>query len=525
MRVAVIGAGLAGLAAGVELKELGHHVELFERSRLLGGRATSFEIDGIEVDNGQHVFLFCCKQFLDFAERVGFADELYLQKTFEAIVLSRDGKRGRLAASPLPSPLHLMPSLMSYAYLTFNGKLRIARAILEAMTKKASDSSAAFQSFAQWLQVVDQSPETYRAFWNPFFIPALNAPFDRVGADDALFTLRTAFLSDAASARFGYAKVPLAHLAAKAAEKLDAVHLQEAVTAVDANVGGADAPHGGGADAPNGGGADAPHGGGAGAPHGGGAGAPPSVGNAGPRSTVILSVGASKSSAEQNDSRPEVEGQAQRRLAFDAVVIATSPKTVAKLLGDPGKYGVTNLDDYTPYPILDVHLWHDGGSVGFEFAAALESPLQWIFEKGPGYLSCSFSAAGEYMSMPTADLEAFAWREVQAFVPALRNAELVRSAVTRNPEATWLPTLGMRRTSQRTKHPAVTIAGSWTATGWPDTMESAVRSGRLAARVLGTAHDVAYQAELEEAYRTLSVDRRQSNMPRDPSQERRHPRE
>lgn len=468
MRVAVIGAGLAGLAAGLELKELGHHVELFERSRLLGGRATSFEIDGIEVDNGQHVFLFCCTEFLRFVERVGFENELYIQKKFDALVLSRGGKQGRLSAAPLPAPFHLLPSFMTYSHLTFNGRLRIARAILEAMIKKPADSSAAFQSFQQWLQVVDQSPETYRAFWDPFFVPALNAPFDQVGADDALFTLRTAFLSDAGSARFGYAKLPLAHLAARAAEKLDAVHLQAGVTAIDVGPSGA---------------------------------------------TLSLSP---------RQSSEEAPGDA---VTFDAVVVATPPKTTAKLLGEPAKYGVEHLDVYVPYPILDVHLWHDDGSMGYDFAAALESPLQWIFEKAPGYLSCSFSAAGDSMSMPTSDLEALAWREVQAFVPALRNAKLIRSAVTRNPEATWLPKVGMRRTSQRTKHPAISIAGSWTDTGWPDTMESAVRSGRLAARALGAQTEFEYQAELDEAYRTLSVDRRQSERPRDPAQERRHPRQ
>lgn len=459
MRVAVVGAGLAGLAAGVELKELGHHVELFERSRLLGGRATSFEIDGIEVDNGQHVFLFCCKEFLRFAARCGFENELYIQPKFDALVLSREGKRGRLSSSPLPPPFHLVPSFMSYPHLSFNGKLLIARAMLEATIKKPDDSSAAFQTFQQWLQVVAQSPETYRAFWDPFFIPALNAPFDQVSVEDALFTLRTAFLGDLMGARFGYAKVPLAHLAAKAIQKLDAVRLQTGVTAIDAQP-----------------------------------------------SSVILSVA--------NDDTQ----------TFDAVVIATPPKTTAKLLVDPTRYGVQNLDVYVPYPILDVHLWHDGGSIGFDFAAALESQLQWIFEKAPGYLSCSFSAAADSMSMPTAGLEALAWREVQAFVPALRNAKLVRSAVTRNPEATWLPKVGMRRTSQRTKHPAVTIAGSWTDTGWPDTMESAVRSGRLAARALGAENDNPFGAELEEAYRTLSIDRRQSDRTRDPAHERRRPR-
>ncbi len=145
---------------------------------------------------------------------------------------------------------------------------------------------------------------------------------------------------------------------------------------------------------------------------------------------------------------------------------------------------VHNLDAYEPYPIVDVHLWHDAGSIGLDFAAALDSPLQWIFEKAPGYLCCSFSAAQEYLTLPTAELEALAWREAQAFIPALKNANLIRSAVTRNPEATWLPRVGTKRTAQSTSHPAIAIAGSWTDTGWADTMESAVRSGTAAAKHL-----------------------------------------
>jgi squalene-associated FAD-dependent desaturase len=437
-RIAVVGAGLAGLAAAVELKELGYHVELFERSRLLGGRATSFEIDGIEVDNGQHVFLFCCKEFLGFVERVGFKDKVYIQKRFDALVLSRDGTQGRLHASPLPQPLHLIPSFARFPHLTPHGKVRIARALASAMFERIDEAT----TFESWLVLHRQTDETRRAFWDPFFIPALNAPFDKVCVHDALFTLKTAFLGNAMAARFGYAKVPLAHLAAACAEKLDAVHLQTGITRIEVTDSGVIL-----------------------------SGPPRSVILSGPPRSVILS-GASEASA--------VEGQVE----FDAVVIATPPKTTAKLLGNPADYGVENLDAYTPYPILDVHLWHDAGSIGFDFAAALESPLQWIFEKSPGYLSCSFSAANDYMAMPTAELEALAWREVQEFVPTLRNAKLIRSAVTRNPEATWLPRVGAKRTANKTTHPNVAIAGSWTDTGWPDTMESAIRSGLAAAKAL-----------------------------------------
>ena len=169
---------------------------------------------------------------------------------------------------------------------------------------------------------------------------------------------------------------------------------------------------------------------------------------------------------------------------FDAVVLAVPPRQVERILGDASRYGIANVEAYDAYPIVDVHLWHDGGSIGYDFVAALESPLQWIFEKAPGYLCCSISAAQQYLQMPTEAIESLAWREVQTFLPALKNAKLLRSAVTRNPEATWLPRVGAPRTAQATTHPAIAIAGSWTNTGWSDTMESAVRSGALAASYL-----------------------------------------
>ncbi len=415
-RVAVVGGGLAGLAAGLALKASGAHVELFERSRILGGRATSFEIDGVEVDNGQHVFLACCTEFVNFAKAVGMNGQIHLQERFDATIISRSGKAGRLRTAALPAPLHLIGSFASYSHLGLTGKLRIARALAAALLSQPR----ANETFETWLTRNGQGAQERAAFWDPFFVPALNAPFDRVGASDAMFVLKTAFLRDAGAARFGFSKVPLAHLAAAAAKQLDAVHTSTPVTSVTLSD---------------------------------------------PRVTLTLSKG--------DTGTP-----------FDAVVLAVGPRQAERILGDPARYGVKNLDKYDPYPIIDVHLWHDGGTIGRDFVAALESPLQWIFEKEPGYLCCSFSAADEYLRQPTAELESLAWREAQTFLPVLKPATLIRSAVTRNPEATWLPRVGAARTEQRTNHPAIAIAGSWTETGWPDTMESAVRSGNLAAAAL-----------------------------------------
>ena len=425
-RVAVVGAGLAGCSAALRLKDAGLHVEVFERSRLLGGRATSFEIDGVEVDNGQHVFLACCTEFVRFAQRVGMGDQLRLQDRFDARILGSDGRTGCLRAGLLPAPFHLLESFATYPFLTLREKLSIARALaFVAMTPRVTLSLKGdpSETFEQWLQRNDQGAGERRAFWDPFFIPALNAPFDRVAAADAIFVLQTAFLRDAGAARFGFSKVPLAHLAAAAAAKLDAVHTSTAVLAV--TLSGGESQHG---------------------------------------VTLSLSKG--------------------EPATFDAVILAVPPRQVERILGDPSRYGIAHLDAYDAFPIIDVHLWHDAGSIGLDFAAALDSPLQWIFEKTPGYLCCSISAAQHYLQMPTESLEALAWREAQTFLPALKDAKLLRSAVTRNPEATWLPRVGTPRTSQRTSHPAIAIAGSWTDTSWADTMESAIRSGTAAAEWL-----------------------------------------
>jgi hydroxysqualene dehydroxylase len=420
-RIAIVGAGLAGLSAAVELQERGFGVEVFERTRLLGGRATSFEVGGHEVDNGQHVFLHCCSEFISFVERVGMQSALHEQERFDALVLSRGGVRSRLRAANLPAPFHLLLSFAGYKHLEPAGKLRVGAAIVSAALATARhDTSSSSMTFEAWLDANGQDAQTRRAFWDPFFIPAVNAPFDRVAAADGLFVLTTAFLGDAAGARFGWTTVPLARVAASAAQRLGNVRLSTAVVGIELDA-----------------------------------------------NTVALRL---------SDDRSE---------SFDGVVLAVPPRTTAKLLSTPERLGVEGLDRYDPFPIVDVHVWHDAGSVGFDFAAALDSPLQWIFEKEPGYLCCSISAASDFLTMPTSQLQELAWNELRAFVPVLSNATLLRAGATRNPEATYLPRPGTARVAQRTSHPRVALAGSWTNTGWPDTMESAVRSGLAAAAILG----------------------------------------
>jgi phytoene dehydrogenase-like protein len=146
--IAVVGAGLAGLSAALELRERGYDVEVYERSRLLGGRATSFEVGGREIDNGQHVYLHCCDHFISFVERVGMGHALREQPRFDALVLARDGTSSRLRAAPLPAPFHLLASFAGYAHLDIGGRLRVARALASAALMPRTDPQL---TFAQWL--------------------------------------------------------------------------------------------------------------------------------------------------------------------------------------------------------------------------------------------------------------------------------------------------------------------------------------------------------------------------------------
>ncbi len=419
MKVAVVGGGLAGLAAGFELAQAGHDVELFERSRLLGGRATSFEIDGVEVDNGQHVFLGCCTEFQRFVRRVGMGDKLYVQPRFEALVVARDGRSSLLRAARLPAPLHLLVSFLRFHQLGLRSKLEIARA-LAAASRRGSVNG---ETFAQWLRRERQGDEAIRAFWRPFFVPALNVSLEEMDAREALFTLRTAFLNDTNAARFGFATVPLARIAEAAVSRLSSVHRSTSVAQLEVD--------------------------------------------------------------EEAKRAVALRTTAGERRTFDAFVLALTPPQLQRLLGDPARYGLAPLDAFTPHPIIDVHLRYTCATeVNFDFAALVDSPVQWVFRKGEGYVCCSMSAADEYLRRSTDELVTLAWEEVRAALPLLRDATLHHSAVTRNIEATFSAPATLQRPGPQTSLENLAIAGAWTATGWPDTMESAVRSGVGAARRL-----------------------------------------
>jgi squalene-associated FAD-dependent desaturase len=429
MRAIVVGAGLAGLAAVCRLSERGHDVVLVERSRLLGGKATSFTVDGVEVDNGQHVHLACCTEYLDLVERLGMRDALWTQPRFDVTVLRRDGPPSRLRATPrLPSSVSLLPSFARYAPLDWAARVQVARAL-----RSAAETVDPDETFARWLHRHGQGSRAVRGFWELFVVPALNASLDEVSAADALFVVRTAF-ADVDGARIGWSRVPLARIAEAAAGHAREVRLRTGVVG-------------------------------------------------------LLDDGVAVRG---------VRCTGGEELRADAVVLAVPPARLRSVAG-VGALGVAGLDAFRSRAIVDVHLWFDVAGTGLSFAAIVDSPVQWVFEKQPGYLCCSLSAADGLVSRPEAELVEMCRAELVAAWPPLRSARLLRGAVTRDPDATFVPAPGLRRPGPATARPNVSLAGAWTGTGWPATMESAVRSGRAAAEHVhaGSATPV---RELEAAH-------------------------
>jgi uncharacterized protein with NAD-binding domain and iron-sulfur cluster len=289
----------------------------------------------------------------------------------------------------------------------------------------ANKPARAGETFAAWLDRQHQSAAARRAFWDPFMVPALNASPEEVSAETALFTIATAFLSDAGAARFGFARVPLARIAEGAAGMLDAVSLRTPVMKLDLE--------------------------------------------------------------SERSGRPTVRGvvlEDGSRMPSDGVVIAVPPSRLQRILGDPAQFGVSGLDAFRTAPIVDVHLWFDRPVLDSGFAALLDSPVQWVFEKAPGYLCCSMSAAGRHIGLSNAELIELCRNELLTVLPELERAQLVRGAATRDREATFVPSPGLQRPGPATTCAEVVIAGAWTDTGWPATMESAVRSGRAAGQAL-----------------------------------------
>ncbi|MFE7764957.1 hydroxysqualene dehydroxylase HpnE [Streptomyces sp. NPDC057438] len=426
----VVGGGLAGVTAALSLADAGVRVTLLEGRPRLGGLAFSFRRGDLTVDNGQHVYMRCCTAYRWFLDRVDATALAPLQDRLDVPVLDaggRVGRRlGRLRRDALPVPLHLGRSLATYPHLSLADRARVGRAALALKALDPADPALDAQDFAGWLAAHGQSARAVEALWDLVGVATLNAVAQDASLGLAAMVFRTGLLSDPGAADLGWAHVPLGEL-----------HDVRARKALD---------------------------------------------SAGVRTELRTRV-TSVAPGEHGSWRVGTPGES---LDADTVVLAVPQRETHDLLppgalDEPGR-----LLEIGTAPILNIHVVYDRTVLSRPFFAALGSPVQWVFDRTGAsglregqYLALSQSAAQDEIDTPVAALREHYLPELERLLPTARAARVRDFFVTRERTATFAPTpgVGRLRPGARTKAPGLYLAGAWTATGWPATMESAVRSG------------------------------------------------
>ncbi|MDT0306565.1 hydroxysqualene dehydroxylase HpnE [Streptomyces sp. DSM 44917] len=468
-RAVVAGGGLAGITAALALADRGHAVTLVEGRPRLGGLAFSFRRDSpagpLTVDNGQHVYLRCCTAYRGFLHRIGGADLAPLQPRLDVPVLdAARGRQARIRRTELPVPLHLAASMARYPHLTPGERAAAARATLALRGLDPADPALDERDFAGWLRERGQSPRAVEALWDLIGVATLNARAQDVSLGLAAMVFRTGLLTGRGAADIGVPRVPLGELhdtlARAALEKAGVtVLLGTRVRRLRREHGGtwrvvlAGRAPGGTDDAPE----DFPVDG---------------------------------SPREGEHGRP---GREARELSAERVVLAVPHDAAHGLLPAGALEDAGRLLRIGTSPILNVHVVYDRPVLREPFLAALGTPIQWVFDRtGPAglpgppgrYVALSQSAAGEEIQQPADVLRKRYLPELARLLPEAADARVVDFFVTRERAATFAPApgVGRLRPGPVTRAPGLFLAGAWTATGWPATMEGAVRSGLAAAR-------------------------------------------
>ena len=468
--VAVAGGGLAGLAAACALADSGFHVTLFEKRPFLGGRASSYEHPGTGevVDNCQHVLLGCCTNLIEFYRRTGVEDKI---RWYDKLVFLEPGGRASfIAPSFLPSPLHTTPAFLRAACLGWRDKLAIARAMMilaGVLPDRGTEQQPARskgkiivrdtgENFLAWLRRQRQTERAIERFWKTILVSALNEDLDRISVPYAAQVVRESFLKSKAGGRMGVPTVPLTDLYNAAGDYVHArggaLHFRRPVEGF---------------------------------------------------------------TTETSGVRVRLDDHDE---AFDYLVVALPFDAVGRVLPDVRESTPIReaLAHFESSPITGIHLWFDRQISDFDHAVLLDRTIQWMFHKSRlqpmrkqqtefpllakaarsgaptdvgSYIELVVSSSKTLIDKSRPEIVDLALREVREFFSAARQANLVKSTVIKEVNATYSPRPGIdaHRPSAATAWPRVFLAGDWTATGWPATMEGAVRSGYLAAEAVARA--------------------------------------
>jgi squalene-associated FAD-dependent desaturase len=440
--VIVIGGGLAGLSSAVALAEAGHRVRLFEKRPHLGGRAASYVLPGGEhVDNCQHVTLGCCTNLEDFYRRIGAADKI---RFFGRLLFSApDGRRGTMQAGALPAPLHMAASFAMFPLLGWADKFAIARALLAIAQSggrpKDISNDAGGLTMLAWLQKHRQTDRAMRRFWEVILVSALDEQLDRIDARYGIDVFWKGFLSTRGGYRIGIPCVPLGELYDGCKQ---AIHLRGGEVLL----------------------------------------------RAGARGFHV--AGSQVTGVEMQDGSVETADYYVAAVPQD-ILPGLLPAFVVER-----ESVFSNLRNLRASPITGVHLWFDRKVMSEPFLTLLDSTTQWVFNKtqlnGDGgqaqgqYLQLVISASYSLVPRSRQEIIELCIDELRGVLPAIRDAKLLKGTVIKETSATFSPTLAsdLWRPAQKSPLAGLFLAGDWTSTGWPSTMEGAVRSGYLAAEAI-----------------------------------------
>ena len=439
--VLIIGGGLAGLAAGVALAEAGCRVRLLEQKPYLGGRARSFQdaATGSGVDNGQHLFMGCYHSTLKFFDAIGTSETVTFEPQLRVRFLDLDQRMTELHCPALPSPWHLLSGVFlsnSFSFREKLGVLRMGRALRAAQGAADGSSPAGRLTVEEWLAGLGQPESLRRNFWDLLCIAAMNE--DPRIASALLFerVLRLALFSSPLDSRLGIPRTGLSECYTGAASRAitgrgGSVELRRDVRA------------------------------------------------------LLVSGGACRGVKLSDGTAIEAQ-----------TVLSAVPWTVL-----PGLLPADTLHSelvfsrilqLRPAPIISLYLWFDRPVTDLEFVGLRGTTVQWLFNKGKilgtneNYVSLVLSGAHEHVARSKEDLRDMALRELRSLLPGMRDARLTHSLVIKERFATFSPCVGV----DALRPPAVTpvrglyLAGDWTATGLPATIEGAVQSGYTAAEAI-----------------------------------------
>jgi len=436
--VLVIGGGFAGLAAGVALAEGGCRVRVLEQRPYLGGRARSFldPTTGSVVDNGQHIFMGCYHATIRFLSTIGTLDRVRFQACLTVQFLDRNGRLSRLQCPDLPSPWHALLGVLRSGSFTLREKLEVLRLGIALRQNDEAHHGPKRLSVREWLTQLGQSARLQRNFWDLLCIAALNE--DPEIANAALFerVLRLALFTSPADSRLGIARVGLSE-----------VYVDAAADFIRAKGGSVECGQG--------------------------------------VAGLLVSEGQCRGALMSTGERIDAE----------SVMSAVPSFQLAALLpGEflPGEPFFASLGRLRPAPIISINLWFDRPITDLDFAGLRGATIQWLFNKGrisdrgDGYVSLVLSGAHRYIATSKEELLATALRELEDFFPEARGARLLHSLVIKERFATFSPTWEAEalRPAVRTPIRGLFLAGDWTATGLPATIEGAVQSGYTAARAI-----------------------------------------